>query len=150
MVGISLTDFSKQIHQLMPDVLRGFVRLQSNEICKGQVTLPQLFVLESLDKEGPEKMTALALAMRVTTAAMTGIVQRLVCQGYALRGYDDKDRRVIIIGLTPKGSNLLKRINEQRKQIINKVFSQMSEDDRMDYLRIMTKVNEIIKKEVSK
>jgi len=149
MTGISITDFSRQMHHLMPEIVRGFAR-QSNEVYKGKITLPQLLILELLDKEGPAKMTVLAACMRVTTAAMTGIVQRLVRQGYAQRDYDKNDRRIIRIELTPKGAGLFKRISEQRTQVVNKIFSQISEDDRADYLRVMTKVREILKKEENK
>ena len=40
-------------------------------------------------------MTDLARFMTVSAAAMTGIMDRLVRDGYAARGYDTKDRRII-------------------------------------------------------
>ncbi len=147
MTGISITDFSRQMQQLMPAIMRDFARLQSNEIYKGQVTLPQLLILGFLDTEGPQKMKTLAEFMKVSTAAMTGTVQRLVLQGYVQRDYDKSDRRIIKIEITPKGVGLLKRINEKRVQVVNKVFGQISEDDRADYLRVMAKVKEILEKE---
>ncbi|MFA5005179.1 MAG: MarR family transcriptional regulator [Candidatus Omnitrophota bacterium] len=147
MTGISITDFSKQMHHLMPEIFRGFARLQANEVYKGKITLPQLLILEFLNKEGPQKMTVLAVFMKVTTAAMTGAIQRLVRQGYVQRDYDKSDRRIIRIELTPKGAGLVKRMGEQRTQVVNKIFSQISEDDRADYLRVMIKVGEVLKKE---
>ena len=147
MAGVSIRDFSIRIHQLMPEISRGFARLQSNEVYKGKITLPQLLVMELINKEGPVKMTVLACSMKVTTAAMTGIIQRLVRQRYAQRNYDKSDRRTIRIALTFKGVELLKRINEQRTQVVSSVFRQLSEYDRADYLRVMGKVKEILEKE---
>ncbi|MFA5199489.1 MAG: MarR family transcriptional regulator, partial [Candidatus Omnitrophota bacterium] len=105
--------------------------------------------LDILNSQGASKMTDLAKKMKVTTAASTGIVQRLVVQGYVLREYDEKDRRLIIIKLSSKGSEILKKINQQRTQLITRIFSQVSEDDRAEYLRILMQVKDILDKEES-
>lgn len=147
MTGISITDFAHKIEIIMPEIMRGFARRQHSDIFKGKITLPQLLILDILNSQGASKMTDLAKKMKVTTAASTGIVQRLVVQGYVLREYDEKDRRLIMIKLSPKGSEILKKINQQRTQLVTRIFSQISEDDRAEYLRILLQVKDILDKE---
>lgn len=147
MTGISITDFARKIEIIMPEIVRGFARRQHDDIFKGKITLPQLLILDILNTQGPAKMTDLAKKMKVTTAASTGIVQRLVVQGYVTREYDEKDRRLIMIKISAKGSEMLKKINQQRTQQITRIFRQISEGDRSEYLRILLQVKDILDKE---
>ncbi|MDP2830661.1 MAG: MarR family transcriptional regulator, partial [Candidatus Omnitrophota bacterium] len=101
-------------------------------------------------RQGASKMTDLAKYMQVTTAASTGIVERLVRQGYVQRAYDQNDRRIVRIKLNAKGTELLKKISQQRTQSVTRIFSQISEDDRAQYLRILMQVKDILDKEENK
>ena len=92
-------------------------------------------------------MTDLARFMTVSAAAMTGIMDRLVRDGYAARGYDTKDRRIIKAKLTLRGNDLVKRVGDQRKEMITNIFGKVSETDREDYLRILLKIKEILTEE---
>ena len=150
MTGISINDFAQKMEKIMPEIMRGFLRLHHSDIYKGKITLSQLLILNLLSSQEASKMTDLAKLMKVTTAATTGIVQRLVVLGYVQREYDQQDRRVIRIRLSAKGAELLKKLNQQRTQLLIKIFSQISEDDRGEYLRIVTQVKNILDKEVNK
>ena len=150
MTGISITDFAQKMDQIMPEIMKGFARRQNNDVFKGKITLPQLLILELLSHQGASKMTDLAKFMKVTTAASTGIVQRLVRLAYVQREYDSKDRRIIRIKLSVKGTEVLKKINQQRTQSVTKIFSQISQDDRGEYLRILMQVKDILQKEENK
>lgn len=144
MASISLADFAKRILQIMPVIAKEFARSQSAEIYRGKITFPQLFVLEFLSRQGSSNMTCLADFMKVSTASMTGIVERLVRQGYTHRSYGKEDRRVIKIQLTAKGADFLARTNEKREKAIINIFGKISENDREDYLRILTRIKDIL------
>lgn len=145
----SLSEFGGKINELLPQVIQGFVRRQANELFKGQITLPQLFVLDLLSRQDESRMTDIARFMQVTTAAMTGIVERLVRDGYAVRVYDPEDRRIIKIKLTGRGITLVKKINQQRLKMFIKIFGSISEEDRGHYLRILTQIKDILSKDIT-
>jgi len=147
MSGVSVSEFADRISQIMPVIIKEFARHQTSELYKGKITLPQFLILEFLHRESESKMTTLAHFMHVTTAASTGIVDRLVRDGYAVRIYEPKDRRIIKIRLTTKGSELVRRINQQRKQMIIKIFGKISEADRKNYLRILLHIKDALTKE---
>jgi len=132
------------MNEIMPVIMREFARRQVNELYKGKITLPQFLALEFLHREGESKMSVLAYFMKVTTAAMTGIVERLVSGGYAGRVYEPRDRRIIKIRLTAKGNGLVKKINTQRQQMVINIFKKISEADRQEYLRILMQIKEIL------
>lgn len=147
MPHLSLSEFADRINEIMPVIMKEFSRRQANELYKGKITLPQFLVLESLNRDGAIKMSELAHFMHVSTAAMTGIVDRLVRDGYAVRVFDELDRRVIKIKLMPRGSSLVKKINEQRGQMIIKIFGKICEKDRSEYLHILSQIKDILTKE---
>lgn len=147
MIKFSLADFADSLNETMPVIIREFARRQTNELYRGKITLPQFLILEFLYRQGESKMTTMAQFMQVTTAAMTGIVDRLVKQGYCQRADDLKDRRIIRIKLTAPGEDLVKRINQQRRRMVIKIFSEISQKDRADYLHILMQIKEILTKE---
>jgi len=147
MPDLTLSDFAEKIEDVMPTVMRGFAKMQTNELFKGKITLPQFFILNHLDKHGESKMNELAKVMDVTTAAATGIVDRLVRYGYIVRAYNPKDRRVINIRLIQKGSDMVKRIGRQRNEVTREVFGKISREERENYLAIMLHIRDILTEE---
>ena len=144
MVQDSLLEFADKMNQMMPIIIKEFAKRQANELYKGKITFPQFVILEFLSSHADSKMTDIAHFMEVSTAAATGIVERLVRYEYVLREFDPRDRRTIRIKLTTKGLELLKKTNQQRRQMIINTFGKISEVDRQDYLRILTQIKNIL------
>lgn len=147
MVQDSLLEFARRMNEVMPVIAQGFARRQASKLYKCKLTLPQILILDFLNQQGESKMTDMAHFMQVTTAAMTGIVERLVRDGYVVRVYNPNDRRIIKIKLTSRGSALIKQINEQRRKMAIKIFGQISEADRQDYLRILMQIKDVLNRE---
>lgn len=146
---ISLHNFADKMAEIMPIMMKEFTRCMASELLRGKVTLPQIMILHFLEIEQEAKMKDLARFMGVTMAAMTGIIERLVKNGHCARIYDSEDRRIIKIKLTAKGDKLVKDMNENKRQMIMKIFGKISEADRQDYLRILLQIKDILLKENS-
>lgn len=142
-----LEEFADKINEILPVIMKEFAKRQANELYKGKITLPQFLILEFLDREGLSKMSRIAHVMNVSTAAVTGFMDRLVRDGYVVRTYDAGDRRIILAKLTPKGNELVKKISGQRRQMVINTFGKISQADRDDYLRILTRIKDILNKE---
>ncbi len=136
--------FIEQISGLLPMVMREFSRRYSNDISRGKLTLPQFYVLDFLLSHEHAKMNELARSLSVSTAAATGIVDRLVKSGYVMRESDSSDRRVIKVGLTGKGRKLMESVIRQRRLNLGEVFGQLSAQEQNDYLRILKRVYSIV------
>lgn len=147
MSPMTLHEFADKLETIIPRLMHGFSHHQ-NDFFRCRITLPQLIILVYLEKEGATRMTDLALSMKVSTPAMTGIVARLVRLGYVRRQADPKDRRIIKVELTAKGERTIKKAHHERRQLILDVFGQISEMEREDYLRILMHVQEILQQKV--
>lgn len=147
MVQNALFEFADKINEIMPAIIQGFTRRQANELYKGKITLPQFLILNYLSEKCESRMTDIAHFMQVTTAAITGIISRLVRAGYVVRIYEPKDRRIIKIRLTARACALVKKINQQRRKAIINIFGNISEDDRKNYLKILMQIKDILSKD---
>lgn len=143
-MSITINEFADKLNNMMPVMIKEFSRRQAGEIYKGKITLPQFLILGFLYNNSNSKMCAIAKFMSVTTAAMTGMVDRLERSGYVKREPEPEDRRIIKVVLTSKGQELVNKINLRRREMIVDVFGKISGQDRMDYLRVLTKIKDIL------
>ncbi len=142
MSKISLSEFADRIGELMPIIARESMKHSASEFYKVKVTMPQLHMLGYLKRQGESRMTDIAKYMTVSTAAITGIADRLVRDGYIVRSKDIKDRRIVRVNLTPKGSKLVEKIEGSRRRIIMNMFGKVTQKERKDYLNILLHIKE--------
>ena len=142
MTGLSAAEFADKVSETMAVIYREFMKQQASEFYKLKVTVPQLGILEFLHRSGGSNMSDIARYMNVTTAAMTGIVDRLVRDGYVMREHDDNDRRIVRIKLTAKGGSVVRSMIERKRRFTAKIFSTLSHSEREEYLKILTRIRE--------
>jgi len=147
MSAVPLAEFAERLGTLMPEVMRGFTKRETSNLMKSKITLAQYFVLDHLLKAGERKMKDIAGFLGVSTAAATGIVDRIVKYGYIQRVFDPADRRIIRIKLTAKGADVVKEINTNKKKRVMEVFGKLAEAERQQYLTILTRINDILRQE---
>jgi DNA-binding MarR family transcriptional regulator len=143
----SLNEYAQSLIEIMPEVVRGLWKREINELTSGTITPPQIFILIYLNKMKELRMTDVARYLSVTTAAATGLVERLVKSGYVQRVYDPSDRRIIKVKLTPKGIGVVKKIIVNKVSRIKEVFGKLSASDREDYLRVLTRIKDFLEQE---
>lgn len=92
------------------NLLHSFIPVLQTSI-RGRITSQSALVaLISLRTKGPLVMTALSAACEHSTAAATGMVDRLEKDGYVKREHGSADRRVIHVHLTTKGTEFLQSL----------------------------------------
>ena len=144
---MDINRFGQRMIALLPRILRGFTRRESNYLSRGRITIPQLGVLEQLSRQKEVPMNELARGMGVTRPAATGLVDRLLSQDLVSRRGDPADRRVIRVSLTAKGRRVLNGIWSQKRRMIQEVFGRLPAGDRAQYLATLEKVVEILSEE---
>ncbi|MDD2752723.1 MAG: MarR family transcriptional regulator [Candidatus Omnitrophica bacterium] len=140
MPTLTLSEFAERLNEIFPVLIREFHRQKIPQLEKHKITLPQFLILKFLSREGKSQMNALAHFMNVSTAAMTGMVERLVRDGFVLRQHETKDRRIILVRLTARGKALVKNLSLEERHTLVHIFGKISEQDRKDYLRILQQI----------
>lgn len=141
---MNIDRFGQRMIALLPQMLRGFARRESNYLSRGKITIPQLGALEYLSTRRESPMNELAKHLGVTRPAATGLVDRLIAQGLVSRQGDREDRRVVRVNLTPKGRRVLDNIWSQKRRMLQQVFGRISPADRAQYLGTLERVVEIL------
>jgi DNA-binding MarR family transcriptional regulator len=86
------------------------------------LTFPQIIVMYALTWQGPQPLSALAKTLRLSLAATSQLVDRLVEGDYVAREEQAEDRRVRIIRMRARGKRFMDRLNEIRRQELSQAF----------------------------
>jgi DNA-binding MarR family transcriptional regulator len=81
---------------------------------------------------------AVADGLRISKAASTKLIHRLVLKGLLERREDPSDRRLLKLILTPAGQALIEKIQAVQTERFERLTEQMAEDDREALERGMT------------
>ncbi|MGB3081913.1 MAG: MarR family transcriptional regulator [Candidatus Omnitrophota bacterium] len=140
MEKIGKFDFGKEMLKIMPRLMREFMSRQEGIFTKGNLTVPDIIVMDALLEKGPWTMGLLAGILNLTTSAATVIVDRMIRKGLVKRERSKEDRRVVRVTLVKKGEDIIKDLNTERRHMANELFSVLNEKERKEYLRLIEKV----------
>lgn len=107
---------------------RGCILNLSSELNRGQLSYPQFFLLTYLTNEDYLTMTDIAKKMGHSTAAATGLVDRIEKLGYVERSHGAEDRRKIMVRITSKGVDLVSHMRKEIASDLAGILSSMDED----------------------
>lgn len=100
----------------------------STELNKGNVSFPQFFLLTYLSSEDYLTMSDIAKKMGHSTAAATGLVDRLEKLAYVERVHASEDRRKIMVRATAKGIELVAKMRSEIVTDLAGILADMDED----------------------
>ncbi len=100
----------------------------STELNKGNVSFPQFFLLTYLSSEEYLTMSDIAKKMGHSTAAATGLVDRLEKLTYVERTHASEDRRKIMVRITASGTELVARMRSEIANDLVGILADMDED----------------------
>jgi DNA-binding MarR family transcriptional regulator len=100
----------------------------SSELNKGNISFPQFFLLTYLSSEEYLTMSDIAKKMGHSTAAATGLVDRLEKLGYVERVHAAEDRRKIMVRITAKGVELVSKMRSEIASDLAGILAGMDED----------------------
>ena len=98
-------------------------------LTRGKVSYPQFFLLAYLAEEDCLSMSTIARMMGHSTAAATGMVDKLQTLGHLKRYTAAADRRKIMVRITERGREL---VAQMRNNIAQELSQLMAQDDRAE------------------
>lgn len=114
-----------------------------SEFTKGEVGVLAYLVFEKNNVTPGE----LSERINVTSARIASILNSLENKKYIQRNVNDTDKRKILVTVTEEGKA---NVEEAKNKLINKissVFEQLGEEDTKEYIRLVSKINDILSKE---
>ena len=119
---------------------RCFLMNLSKELARGKVSFPQYFLLGFLAQERQLTMSEIAAKMGHTTAAATGLVDRLEKLGYVKRCHASEDRRKIEVNVTPTGLCLVAQIREDMVNGLGGMMRLLSPTEQKAWVQVYKKI----------
>ncbi len=98
----------------------------SPELSKEKLSYPQFFLLAYLAEGEGLSMTNIAKMMGHSTAAATGMVDKLQELGYIHRSTAAADRRKILVHITDSGRQI---VEEMRSNLVDDITDMLSQSD---------------------
>lgn len=108
-------------------------------------TLPRFDVLAALDRAGsPVTMTELSERLLVSNGNVTGVIARLVDDGFVIRQTDQADRRTQRVSLSNNGARHFAGTARMHEALVDRVFADISDVEMERLLKLLTKLNKSI------
>lgn len=123
---------------------RSFLLDLSKELNKGNVSYAQFFLLGYLANEDFLTMTDISKKMGHSTAAATGLVDRLEKLGYVQRLHAADDRRKVMVQITRKGIEMVSRLRNLIADSISVVMAAQENGEDATVQPIYSQLREFI------
>lgn len=102
--------------------------------------ISHILVLGHLKVNGRSRPSDIARALGLTPPTLTHLSDKLVKKQLAERVTDESDRRIIYLGVTDKGLDLLHKANEEGQILRKNLFEMLTDEEREQLLKIYEKL----------
>ncbi len=119
---------------------RNFVLNLSEKLNPGNVSFPQYYLLDFLAQKGELTMTEIAKKMGHTTAAATGLVDRLEKLGHVKRAHATDDRRKILVKITASGESIVGEVRDDMVTNLLKMMAHLDSNEQRSWVQIYEKI----------
>ncbi|MDZ4404098.1 MarR family transcriptional regulator [Prosthecobacter sp.] len=113
---------------------REFLLNLSRELNRDNISFAQFFLLSYLSTSKELTMTDIARKMGHSTAAATGLVDRLEKLGYMERTHAVDDRRKVLVRITSRGIELVSRLRDELQNQIADAMSETASEDAASFM----------------
>ena len=96
---------------------------------RAAMSLTTAMALDTVNREGPVRLTALAAAAGVSQPSMTELVHRLERQGLAIRVDDPEDGRAALVNITNAGRALLDDRRRDRRDRLAELLTALPPEE---------------------
>jgi DNA-binding MarR family transcriptional regulator len=107
----------------------------------------EFFAMMLINREGEIIMSQIADYVNISMSTATGIIDRLVKNGYCTRRRSESDRRVVMIALTKKAEKIIDDIKEIGSGYFDRIIEALTPDEQQFLFSIVAKIFNVLKHE---
>lgn len=120
---------------LFNDILKIEERVLINEEFK-DISITDMHVIEAISYDSSRNMSSVAKDLDVTMGTLTIAINNLVKKEYVKRTRSSKDRRVVLICLSPRGQKAFKHHERFHEEMIQGISRQVDDEE----MRVLMKL----------
>ena len=142
-------DLIAQLAQHQLALLRLMARDRVAPLLQTQLTIQQLKLMLLVRIEGPQSGHGLADLLGVSTATVSGLVDRLVDRGLLERREDPADRRVRLVAPSPAGEQMLEEMERAEEEMRGRLLRRLDVEHLRHLVSAMEELTRIANEEVA-
>ena len=105
------------------------------------ISLTEMYIMRSIIKHQGISVKELAEKMKVTSSAMTQVIDKLMNKGYVLRTKSEEDARYLILSISDKGMEMIKIIKREHFPLYKKIFDSLTDEELISLETILDKIS---------
>lgn len=137
----------EQVNTFLVDIFGQINKLEQRALATGlndDVSITEMHIMEKIGEAGSSRMTDIARALDVTLATLTVACDRMQKKDLIERTRAEKDRRVVMVSLTPKGQAAWQYHEQFHHDLIDAALADMSEEEQNALSRALEKLGEFL------
>jgi DNA-binding MarR family transcriptional regulator len=129
-----MDDAASELLLILPELAR---RLRPRAPRDGAtpLSLAQIKAMYHLAQHGEEKMSELARGLDISLPATTDLVDRLAAAGHVERVRDERDRRIVLVRLSPDAQARMEPVLAIRRKAVEETLAQLDEGEQAAFLK---------------
>jgi DNA-binding MarR family transcriptional regulator len=136
----SMRSEAERLADIFTVLQRCFLLRLSKDLARGNVSFPQYLLLGFLAQSKRLTMSEIAQRMGHTTAAATGLVDRLEKLGLARRAHASEDRRKVFVQPTAEGCSVVSAVRDDMIANLLKMMQLLEPGEQKAWVRIYEKI----------
>lgn len=143
----SIEQEAKEMGSLVPKLMTG---VKGSLMLSEDVTPQQMVTILTINEVGTGKVSSISKRMGISAPTVTGLIDRLVRNGYVQRVRDTQDRRIVFVKVTKKGKIFVGKFKKSIQSRWKQILVHLTEQERADYIRILKKLIRAFEQEKTK
>ena len=133
------------LFQLMKQFPRPKLKQSSIDgLTRSEYELLVMLVMNHVKDKTALSVTELSNLLQITPAGVTHLINPLEETGYIERQQDPNDRRIVLIGLTDKGTQVAEALISEVQENLIGLVNHLGEEDSKTLIRLMSQAIEFI------
>jgi len=115
--------------------------IQWNKSFNEDLGVSHVLVLGHLNQNGKSRPSDIAKILGLTPPTLSYLSEKLVAKKLVVRLMDESDRRIIYLGITDKGADILKRAQLEGQRLRTNLLDKLTEQEREQLANLYSKLN---------
>ncbi|AIM16750.1 winged helix DNA-binding protein [Neobacillus sedimentimangrovi] len=139
-----IEEIAKEYMSLIPNVFENFRELNKDST---ELTHMQNHVIEYMYMQNRSlKLKEISHGLNVAKQQLTNVIKELEAEGYLIKSQDCKDKRAVLVSLTPKGKEIQDRKWGKIYQKFSENINKLNVEEQLDLKYALHKVNILLNK----
>ena len=139
----------KEMLAIMDRMSSTMFRLTAEQMDRIDLSPNRFNALRALGNNEQMMMSALAERLKVSTAAVTSIVDKLEAEDLVGRTRSTEDRRQVLVQITPRGRDAVQRVLDVRSDFIRYMFENVSPEMQQHWLELNREIEKLLERRVA-